>query len=269
MAGLFLCPQGCYNCHIDGKGIVIVRFTLFLCVFVLLFCSPILAQESKIEHDFSQRELDSWKNQVARYTGEYDKIVKEIYKDFSKIDAKVRVLRSYYPRTEQYTPFSKRILDKMTRYASAIEDETDREVINKNLLSYRDLVSKHLMNFEILSFALTMSRIDVRFGSDVFFEKVRQALIDSFYVEGMGKTPESAYYIVSYGEETYILEKIGGVIKNSELYKVHRKYYNVHDILGKNGEYQQIFMDVTVPIRNVLYKQVIREKQNKISLKPF
>ena len=240
-----------------------MRFTLFLCCLIFISAQPAIAQKLTIEHDFSQRELDTWKNNIQRFTNKYDEILNNLYKNPQLIDGQIAILRSYYPRTRQYSPFAKHILDKMTKYAASLETISDMATINKTLISYQTLVNKHLVNFEVLSFAITMSQIDVRFGDALFYKKIRKALINNFNRDGMGIVPETAYNIVSYGEETYILEHLGGKISHSEVYKVNKRYYNVHDMVTKEGEYRQIFMNVTDPIKNVLYNQVIREQEDK------
>lgn len=244
-----------------------MRIVLVLCLLLVTYTLPASAEISDIKKDISQRELDSWKRQIPRYTQQYDKILSGLYKNSQQIEQKLRLLRSYYVGTQQYSPFSRPILDKIAKYAMVLDTETDNVVINDALMSYRTLLDKHLMNLDVASFALTMSRIDVRFGDEIFYKKIRDALIKSFNGKNLGLKPERAYNIVSYGEETYILEQLSSKIEHSKIYGINRKYYNVHDIITKEGKQLQIFMDITQPIRNILYSKIIEEQENKIDIK--
>ncbi len=245
-----------------------MRFILTLLCLIFTSISPAFANLNAIKMDVSIRELDSWKSQIATYTNSYDEILREIYKKPSKLDDKLPLLRSYYPRTRQYSPFSKDILDEITQHALILDTASDNQVINEALHSYKTLINKHLMNFDVASFALTMSRIDVRFGDEIFYKRVRDALIKNIYREGMGKTPETAHRIVSYGEETYILDQIGGKIDHSEIFEINGIYYNVHELTTKDGVYRQVFMNVTEPIKNIFYTQIIKEREENVSLSP-
>ncbi len=238
-----------------------MRFVFILSCLLFIYAPPAFADLSEFKKNITPRELDSWRQQLPRYTDDYNKALKALYlnNDPRKVEEKVRSLRSYYPRTEQYSPFSKEILDKITSHALILDSAIDNEVINDALSSYNALVGSHLMNFDVANFALTMARIDPRFGDDGFYEKVRNSLIKVFYVEGRGRKAEFAYEIISYGEETYILDQIGGKIENSEIYNVGRRYYNVHEIIDEDGNYRQVFMDVTQPIKNTFYYQIIKE----------
>ncbi len=251
-----------------------MRFIFVLSCLLVVFSipaliTPVFADLSDIKQEISPRELDMWKNKIPRFTKQYDDLVKKIYNHPKIIEDKVALLRSYYPRTEQYSPFSKSILDEITKYALILDDASDNEVINDDLMSYNALVAKHLMNFDVASFALTMSRVDVRFGDETFYKRIRDALINSFNKRGVvGKSAELAYEIISYGEETYILEQIGGKIESSEIYNLNKRYYNVHEIVDKDGGYRQVFMNVTQPIKNIFYNQIIKEQEEKMALTP-
>ncbi len=253
-----------------------MRYISLCCVlfltFVFVISFPVLAQSrysSDVEYNIPPRKLNNWKNRVPLFTEKYNNLVKEIYANPKDAAMKVKELRSYYPFTEQYSPFSKSVLDEVTRYAMEFDNALDNNVANDALLSYNELVAKHLVNFDILSFAFTMARLDPRFGDEWFYRRVRDALIDSFYQEGIGTRAENAYYIVTYGEETYILEQIGGIIKSSEIYEVNDRYYNVHEVVDNNDNYRQVFMDVTQPIRNLIYRKRLKDIENKLSIKPL
>ncbi len=245
-----------------------MRLILLICCLLIGMAAPSFADISDVKQSMSPRELNMWKARISRYTKQYDELVEQIYKNPKIIKDKVPLLRSYYPITQQYQPFSKDILDKIAGYAMILDSTSDNEVINDALASYNDLIRKHLMNFDVASFALTMSRVDGRFGDEFFYKNVRDTLIENFNRDGMGKRAETAYNIVSYGEETYILEHIARKVESSEIFKVNKQYYNIHEIINRDGNYRQIFMNVTQPIKNIFYNQVIKEQANKTSLRP-
>ncbi len=245
-----------------------MRF-VFLCLVSLCFALPVFAADSRgsaamIEKEFrsSPRTMGAWRNSMAEFTERYDTFVADIYRNPEHLESQIGILRSYYARTEQYTPFSKSVLDEMTRYATVVMDEEgdgDREEINEALIAYKKLLDKHLTNFDVLSFALTMARVDVRFGDEIFYKRVMGTLIKNFARKNMGSKPDRAYHIVSFGEEQYLLERYGGKIVKSEIYEVNGKYYNVHDLNTPDGAYVQIYMDITQPIKNVVYNRVVKD----------
>ncbi len=246
-----------------------MNFAVLLSVLFIAFSMPAYAELSDIKQSMSPRELNVWKSRIPRYTKQYDELLKEIYKNPDIIKDKVPLLRSYYPLTQQYQPFSKEILDKIAAHAMVLDSTSDNEIINDALASYNGLIRKHLMNFDVASFALTMARLDGRFGDEFFYKKIRDTLIKTFNRDGMGTRSETAYNILSYGEETYVLEHIAKKIESSEIFEVRKKYYNVHEIINNDGNYKQIFMNVTQPIKNIFYNKAIEEQKNKTPLRPI
>ena len=246
-----------------------MRFVFILiCVFCIAGISPVYAasSESKSDFVFFERELDAWRGALKVNSQRYDELLKDLKKNSDQILHKTSMLRWYYSNSEQYVPFSKPVLDQLTRYAALIEESEDREIIKKVLINYRTLLDKHLANIEVLDFALMMSRIDVRFGDESFFKTVRNGIITALESGRNGLSPENAYRIITYGEESYILARFGGEIKKSEIYPVHQTYYNVHDIVTTDGEDVQIFVDITDPVKTVKFRQIVQERERGLSV---
>ncbi len=236
-----------------------MRLVFVLCALFVVSSSPVLAASAKSDSEakISSMHYEAWQKSVDEYGRQYNALLKRMVSgaESDRLDEKVPMLRSYYSKTMHYNPFSKHILDKLTEHAWVISESRDAKAVNDAVVAYHELLNKHLVNFGVLSFALTMSNIDVRYGDEIFYRNVMNSLIKSFAKSRRGGTPERAYHIVSYGEENHILEGIGGRITASEVYVVGRKYYNVHDIMSEDGEYKQVFMDVSDPIKNMLYKK--------------
>ncbi len=251
-----------------------MRYATFLGLTLLFLIGITAAQSTKAQDldaddlKITQRELATWQQSEQRYEQSYDTALREVKEGKLNLQNRVRAMRVYYSWTSQYTPFSEKIIDELTRYAYKADTETEPREINKALAQYRNLLDKHIVNLDVLDFAITLSLADVRYGDSIFLKNVRAAIINSLTeIINVGKTPESPYRIITYGEETYILGTFnGGRIEKSEIYNVDRTFYNVHDISMPNGQYLQIYMDVTAPIRNVKIKQIVSEKKERINI---
>lgn len=244
-----------------------LKFTLYICLSFLAFITTEAiaasagAPETEVKID--PRELDRYQRVTTRYTEGYNAVLKEL-REGMREGGRINMLRTYYPQTKQYTPFSKNIIDLMTYQAYIADTSADQAEINDALAQYRVLLNDHMANLDVITFALTLARVDVRYGDEIFIKKMRDGLIKSLTdLENIGKTPERAYMISSYGEETYVLNQYGGTLQKSEIHNVGRLFYNVHDIILPNGQFEQIYMDVTAPIRNVKMKQILRERSQR------
>ncbi len=246
-----------------------MRFITLFSVFTLLLSMPVLAQTNSTSQDsVSDYELLMWQRAQQRYDNDYGNILKRIRKETDGFNNLVRALRSFYPGTTTYDPFSEAIIEEMTRHAYIMDTSKNRDELNKSFVRYQYLLNRHLGNLDVVTFALKMSHVDVRYGNTFFLERYRKALIASMLSGYDGLTPDSAYVVSSYGEETYILAQRGGTLKKSQLYPVNRKYYNVHDVVLDSGEFVQLFFDVTNPIRNIKIKKILNEKGRALNISP-
>ncbi len=249
--------------------IIFALFCLIIIISSPILISPVLAApEADSEFKISLRALSVWKRSTDRMSDQYNDVLSDVYLNKKNFAPNVDLLHSYYSLTKQYQPIADPVLDEMSKYALIVEESSDRSEINTALLSYTSLLKSHLVNLNVLSFAITMSHIDVRFGDKYFLQKIRDILVSNLLSkpEYKGKRPENAYHIVTYGEETRILEEIGGVVNKSKVYQVRNKFYNVHDMTLKSGGYKQIYMDVTDPIKNSLHNNALRELEDKLSI---
>ncbi len=250
-----------------------IRNLCYIFAAVIVLCThslPVFAQaaesskNSDLEMKITPREVLHYKKVSEGYTKGYSDILKEIKK--GRIDVtRIGAIRTYYPKTMDYTPFSETIINRMTAFAYIADTSSDQAEVNNALAEYQNLLDKHLANFDVLTFALTMARVDVRFGDELLINSIRKKMVEDL-THGLlkGTGPDRAYIISTYGEETYVLEQYGGVVKNSELFKVGRSFYNVHDVELSDGTVEQIFMNVTDPIRNIRLQQLVRESETRI-----
>lgn len=222
-----------------------------------------VANAETIDMKITARELINFKKLMENYSEQYDELVQEI--NSGEIEfVRVKALRSFYPSTKYYTPFSESVIKRMTAFAFIADTEEDLTKSNEALSSYRELLSQHLVNFDVLSFALTLARADVKYGDELKLKEIRDLIIkDLTSLYNVGKTPERAYDIATYGEETFILEQLNAKVLKSEVYQVSRVFYNVHDIQTPDGEFAQIFMNVTEPLRKVKIRQMVREQEER------
>lgn len=212
-------------------------------------------------------EIQRWASISHKLTREYDILVNDIRLGRADVNERMRSLRAYYPYTPYYDPFSKNLLDQMTRYAYTVDTSEDRAAVNDALDKYRELVYNNLAHLDVVSYALTLSRVDVRFGDEFFFRKVRDSIRNSW--DGMiyvGSSPDDAYKVITYAEQTYILSTHGAKANEGEIFNVDKQFYDVREIVTEDDESLQLFFDLTTPIRTVQVRQALREKENKITI---
>ncbi|PCK00623.1 MAG: hypothetical protein COA45_02280 [Zetaproteobacteria bacterium] len=249
-----------------------MRFAIILCCMLIVNIPYVRAEPEiegrKLNARMSTSNLNRLQRSLAQSTKSYDEVLAIIRKGSIHFDFDVGRMRGYYAKSDYYSPFSKAILDEMTEYAYIVDTSDDRDAVMDALISYKNLVWMHLVHLDVLTFSLTMSRVDERFGDEVLFADVRRSLLKAILYEGAKcEKPEMACSIVSYGEETYILGKIGGVLKNSKIYKISNQYYNVHDLV-RDGQEIQVYINVTAPIVNVEKLQAVIKRGDDLHALP-
>ena len=250
---------------------LLVLFLVFTCQGNIAFSASAPAKKNEREDKEKTRILNrsiiSWQNKSGRMTQMYEQLVRDIRSGKEKVEHNIKALRVYYTYTRYYEPFSKKLIDEMTKYAYIVDTSKDREEVNDALDKYREIISKHLAHLGVVSYALTLSRIDVRYGDEAFLKRVRDAIHDTWStLPEPGTTPERAYNIITYAEGRYILETYGATVQKSEIYQVGKSYYDVRDIVTEDGEEMQIYFDVSTPIRTVQIIQGVIEKERKVTI---
>ena len=224
-------------------------------------------RESPDESSVSRAEVGKWRSASRKLTPLYERFVRDIRLGKEDVSARMTTLRSYYSFTPYYDPFSKDLIDEMTGYAYIVDTSEDRAEVNSALSKYRDLVYRHVAHLGVVSYALTLSRVDVRFGDEAFLRKVRDSIRNIWSgMPAAGLSPDNPYPIITYAEEEYLLQTYGATVEKSEIYPVGRKFYDVRDIVTEGGQSVQLFFDVTTPIRTVNIWQEYRKKEEKVTI---
>ncbi len=210
--------------------------------------------------NLNAREISTWKRNIKRRTEDYDQVLNSFFRTRENVKSQIYNLRSRYPQTHYYQPFSHALVKEIERYAFIADTSSDKKESNDALVKYDRLLKQHIIDLDVVSFALKMSQLDVKFGDEYFLREVKQAILDSMnsgQLRMTGETAERAYKVITYSEENEWLAQIGGVVKKSELFDVRGTYYNVHDVETQDGEYLQVFMDVTQPIKMTYIRQEV------------
>ena len=241
---------------------------LFLTVSALITFTTVITTavhaNERYDMKISNREILNYERVTANYTELYESLVDEVLTSGEIDFAKARTLRTYYPNTRYYTPFSENLIKRMTAFAYIADTTANLTEVNDALAEYRTLLSQNIANFDVLTFALTLARADVRYGDEIMLNDIRRHMIqDLTNIHEVGRTPEKAYKIVTYGEETFVLEQLNAKVISSEVFQVSRSLFNVHEIETLDGEVEQIYMNVTSPLRNLKIRQIFNEQRER------
>lgn len=219
-------------------------------------------EKSESGLSFSVKELVKWEVMQERITLKYEQRVRDVFSGKISFDQIVTALRTLYPKTFYYDPFSKSTIDKMTAYAYTADVSDDQEEVNEALDAYRDLLFKHVANMEVVEYALTLSRVNPMYGDKLRLKRIYDAFIVGMKrFEEKGTSPDDSYKIVTFGEETYLLGMHNVTVEKSEIYKVGNMFYNVHDVIYKDGRHSQIYVDVTWPIYMYEKTKAVHERE--------
>ncbi len=244
--------------------ILIFTLTIFL-IFVQIgtvFAASSSDNDKDMEMSFSAYELKRWKGLSEKLSARYEENIRDIRSGKARLENKIYELRAYYPYTKYYDPFSKKLTDEMTRYAYIVDTSKDRAEVNRALNSFRELVYKHLAHLGVVTYAVKLSSLDPQLGDMTFYKRVRDLIRSSWDDKGnAGIDPDNAYKVITFDEEAYILGKYGATVKKSEMFEVSKQFFDVRDIVTEDGEYIQIFFDVTKPIRHVNLNRALIRKE--------
>lgn len=245
-----------------------MRFILMLFFAVFTFSSVHAANAAnEDENPITLRDVTEWQKKTGKRDQLYDYEITQLSKknaDF--FPNAIRSIRNLYAFTTYYEPFSDGLVDEMTRHAYTVQTSTDRAMVNKSLLAYRELLKKHIANIGVVNFAITMARVSAKFGDATYYEAVRDAIYDGIVTGYDGRNPQRAFNIVARDEEIFLLVKMGATVNKSEIYDVNGTYYNVYDITDKNGEFAQIFMNITKPVKVAYIRKYLARKEQTYSI---
>lgn len=209
------------------------------------FFAAVPSASAEVDMRTLMRRYETQKKNCERYADDLKRV-----KD-NEIISKYSQYRACYPYMDEYTPFTKTLVDELMRLAFLADTTEDPQEAQQHLREYKDFFHTHMANIDILRAGYSLSVDNPRFGNPVFLRKVIKVMDGLLYQPGRppARTPELAHYVISYGEEDYILNKIGGKLIKSEIFEVNSIYYNVHDIEDpKTGEIETHYFNITTPI---------------------
>ena len=250
-----------------------MRLFVLIALFFIIPASSVYAASSSRgnagsegigELNLADDELRRWSALSKSYTPQYEELVADLKAGRKDIKRSMLRLRNFYSYTPQYDPFAQDTIDEMVKNAYIIDTSDDNIAVNKALANYRELLDNHLANLDVVSYALMLSRLDVRFGDEYFLKDVRDAIRSVWDGQhGVGKEPQHPYKIATLAEMSYVVSTYGGEVVKSDVYTVARQVFDVRDIITEDGDYVQVFFDISKPIRNVAVRKAVREKEKK------
>lgn len=158
--------------------------------------------------------------------------------------------RAHYKDTRQYDPLGDDIVDKMFELSYIVQNEKDQDKASKALNDYQALVLDHLANLRVVAQALSLSKLDRRFGNPDFFNWMLRGLIKEVHDSGNGESLSGAYDVITLSEETLLLGQLG--VKPLGTRSAHEGYYyyNMHEVEDlSTGQKRTIFVNTTIPMR--------------------
>lgn len=248
-----------------------MRFVLIVILALSFLPFDVLAQNSAQKKEGVQlkpHEIIRWQKNAKRGDKGYEDTLLKLEKQNSDyFENNVSSLRNIYPFTSFYEPFSDNIVDQMTRHAYTVQTSNDPSEINENLAAYRKIVRKHLVNVGVLNFAITMARVSAKFGDARHYANIRKTIYRQIDTSNRnGFSPDRAFRVVTRDEEEMILTKLGVTVQKTELYNVHNQHYAVYDVTLENGRFEQVFMDITQPVRVSSIKRHLAKKERTYAI---
>ena len=215
--------------------------------------------------EFTADDLNRWMLRQKRAVSSYDRRVSELQSGDSTVDRAIRAIRIAYSLTPDYDPFSTSTIKKLTFFAYTADMSEDPTEVNQALEDYRELLYRHLGNLDVIDYALTLARANPIYGDALRLKEIRDALRkDILSREMSGESPEEAYRVMTYGEETFLLGERNVTVDKSEIFRVNDKFYNVHDVTLSDGTPSQLFFDVTSPIYNYEKTKALAESKTDL-----
>lgn len=222
---------------------------LFLAAFSFVFVDLHLAYAQRNEPGYNGPDIlgDTRRRNM---TEGYRDLIKGLYErdeDSRKIMSSLRI---YYPYTPQYSAFPDVLEDRLMELSYLAANEKDPEKARLALQDYRNFVNAHLGNMDVLFWAVSLSKQDVRFGNPVFLQEIYDSYVHAIFDNRDGRSYQQRYAIYTFGEEMIILGHIGDKSVGKEMYEYGDSKLHVHDMVdGKTGRHYKLYIDVTAPLK--------------------
>lgn len=221
------------------------RFYLCLAASALsLFPYSVSAQESSSESRVVSTRIDK----SYRANPQFNAMVRAATTHMSDT-FRFGKFRSIYVDTRQYDPIGDAVVDKMQTLAYHVQTEKDLEKQSKALEDYRTLVMSHLANLRVVVQALSLSKLDKRFGSPNFFVWLRKGIMRDVLAHGDGLTLRAAYNIITMSEETALIGQLGYRVLDTQSANEGGLHYNMHDVEDIwSGQKNTLFVNTSRPL---------------------
>lgn len=210
-----------------------IRIFLFL-----LILYPITATAQ----DFEGRESSDFSSGAEYKSLVYDALEMNPNFDFG-------YFRTLYSSLQNYSPLADDLQRDMLGLAHTIKSEPLSDQRVKALERYTNLTLQNLANIDVVVMALSLSEDDKKFGNPAFFKWMYQGLLENVMRSGTGASFNRAFKVVTLGEESALLSRLGFKILDTTPAHEGSVYYNMHRVqdLKKNQTYT-VFVDTTVPM---------------------
>ncbi len=157
--------------------------------------------------------------------------------------------RALYSDTKNYAPLAEDIQKEIYVQAFKVKTLPLSPERSEAMDKYTDLILRHLANMDIVLTALALSREDKKFGSPELYKWLYKGLLQSVATSGNGTKLTDAFYVITMGEETALLAKIGLRVKETKPVKEGLVYYNMHSVYDPRRQVEYtIFVDTTKPM---------------------
>ena len=174
--------------------------------------------------------------------------------------------RMIYAQTRQYDPLGEGAREKMLALAYKIETAKDKAIVQSALDEYHAHLKNHLAHIGVVMQALSLSRMDRRFGDPAFFTRLYTGLLADVLNSGDGKTLYGAYDVINIDEEVMLLKALNTEIAGTDSRHSGIIYYNMHAVFDrKTGRLYTIFVDTTKPM--TFLEQKRQEKGHIFSIR--
>ena len=228
----------CRPCN-HGKMIMMIRFVYTL--MFLLSCTFAHAQDSDILRIGVPDTLSN-ANYIEVVT---DAIERDPYTDFG-------YMRYLYTRMAFYEPETDLLLEQLFAKANSIKtfkSQNGLDAYQKAVEDYSEFITMHMAHSDIMWGASILAAENPIFGSSDLYLKTYQALRRSLLGSGDGKTPESAYKILTWGEEKILLAALGLQSIETEAVSSDIARYNIHRVYNpKTDKSFILFINTTFPM---------------------
>ena len=220
--------------------------TLLRILFVLCLCTPAYAQD---------KILFEPKHPADTLSGlHYTRLVQEALD--RKPDTNFNYLRRLYPAMKFYQPETDMALRELFNHAK-------QAVKTQNTAEYLDFVMVHMAHPDVMWAAYILAEENKILGDPQLYLSIYRGLKQSLMISGDGKTPESAYESLTFGDENIILNALELKSYKTQQVKDGVLTHNMHTAYNvKEDQFYTIFINITKPLS-------IRNENKRIELHGF